>query len=113
LKYKKEHIDILLSGMNDVVNSPNGTAYRSHSEELEFGGKTGSSQVRRITEQQRKERKTTSDEYLEKEHAVFVGYAPVSEPRIAVCVLIEHGGSGARTAAPMARDILLKASEIV
>ncbi|MDR2074630.1 MAG: penicillin-binding protein 2 [Holosporales bacterium] len=113
LKYKKEHIDILLSGMNDVVNSPNGTAYRSHSEELEFGGKTGSSQVRRITEQQRKEYKTTSDEYLEKEHAVFVGYAPVDEPRVAVCVLVEHGGGGAKIAAPIARDILLKISEAV
>lgn len=113
LKYRKEHIDIILDGLRDVVNSTTGTAYGSHSDELCFGGKTGSSQVCRITTQQRKEFKTTSDDYWKKEHAIFVGYAPVEKPKYAICVLVEHGGGGAAKAAPIARDILLHTTEIL
>jgi penicillin-binding protein 2 len=113
LKYKKEHIDIIITGMNDVVNDQNGTAYKSRSEDSEFGGKTGSSQVRRITESQRKEFKISSSEYLEKEHAVFVGYTPIDSPQIAICVLVEHGGGGAKTAAPIAKDIFNAALSII
>lgn len=106
LKYKQEHINIILSGMSDVVNDPTGTAYHSHLNDLRFGGKTGSTQVFRITAKQRREFKTTSDNYWQKEHAIFVGYAPVENPKYAVCVLVEHGGGGASKAAPIARDIL-------
>ncbi len=109
LKYKQEHINIILNGMSDVVNSPRGTAYRARSNQFQFGGKTGSTQVFRITEQQRRAFKTTSDDYWKKEHAIFVGYAPVESPKYAVCVLVEHGGGGASKAAPIARDILLQA----
>lgn len=113
LNYNPEHIQVILDGMYDAVNSPYGTAYRSAIEDInfEFGGKTGSSQVFRITEKLRREGKTVSDDYWKKEHAVFVGYAPADDPQIAVSVLIEHGGGGSHTAAPIARDVLLAAKK--
>ena len=111
LKYNLEHIQTVLSGMVAVVNSWYGTARSSVIEDdnFRFGGKTGSSQVFRITEQLRRAGKTVSDDYWKKEHAVFVGYAPIDNPQIAVSVLVEHGGGGAHTAAPIARDVLLAA----
>jgi len=113
LDYNPEHIQVILDGMYDVVNSPYGTACRSaiNDENFEFGGKTGSSQVFRITEKLRREGKTVSDDYWKKEHAAFVGYAPAYDPQIAVSVLIEHGGGGSHTAAPIARDVLLAAKK--
>ena len=113
LKYNPEHIQTVLSGMVAVVNSWYGTARSSAIEDdnFRFGGKTGSSQVFRITEQLRRAGKTVSDDYWKKEHAVFVGYAPIDNPKIAVSVLVEHGGGGAHTAAPIARDVLLAAKK--
>ncbi len=105
LKYKEEHMRIILNGMNKCVNGKTGTARSSKSLKMPFGGKTGSSQVCRITAQQRKEFKTVSDDYWKKEHALFTGYAPVDSPEYAICVLVEHGGGGATKAAPIARDI--------
>ncbi len=112
LKYKEEHIKIILEGMENAVNTPGGCAYRSHSDEIMFGGKTGSTQVFRITEQQRREFKTVSEDYWKKEHALFVGYAPVDNPRFAVCTLVEHGGWGAAKAAPIAKAVLEKTNQI-
>ncbi|MBQ7524527.1 MAG: penicillin-binding protein 2, partial [Alphaproteobacteria bacterium] len=109
LKYDPEHIQTILDGMYDVVNAPYGTAWNAGLDDFEFCGKTGSSQVFRITERLRREGKTVSDDYWKKEHAIFVGYAPADVPRVAIAVLVEHGGSGAHTAAPLARDVLLAA----
>ena len=115
LNYKKEHLQIILDGMYDVVNSDTGTAHNSsiNDEDFDFGGKTGSSQVFRITEAQRQLGKTVSDDYWKKEHAVFVGYAPTDNPKFAVCVLVEHGGGGSHTAAPIARDIFLATKKFI
>ncbi len=109
LHYPKSHIQTILDGMDAVVNSWYGTAKNSaiDDENVRFGGKTGSSQVFRITEKLRRAGKTVSDDYWKKEHAVFVGYAPVHDPRVVVAVLIEHGGGGSQTAAPVAREVLL------
>jgi penicillin-binding protein 2 len=109
LEYKKEHIELIMEGMDAAVNSETGTARASaiDDEDFQMGGKTGSSQVYRITEEQRKLGKTVSDDYWLKEHSVFVGYAPVDSPKFAVSVLIEHGGGGAKVATPIAREILL------
>jgi penicillin-binding protein 2 len=114
LNYSKEHIDLIMEGMDAVVNDPWGTAYRSRliKENFDFAGKTGSSQVVRITEKQRQEFKTVSDDYWKKEHAMFVGYAPSDSPEIAVCVLVEHGGGGASKAAPIAKDIFIEAHKL-
>ena len=73
-----------------------------------MGGKTGTSQVRRITLQEREDgvKKNEERPWRERDHALFVGYAPVESPRYACAVVVEHGGGGAKTAAPIARDVL-------
>ncbi len=115
LKYKEEHIELILDGLFDVVNDFNGTAHKSFIDDDDFlmAGKTGSTQVFRITESQRKQYKTVSDNYWLKEHAIFVGYAPVDNPKYSVCVVVEHGGGGASTAAPIARDVLMNVKSII
>jgi penicillin-binding protein 2 len=114
LQYKQNHIELILDGMYDVVNSATGTARKSaiDDEAFEMSGKTGSSQVYRITEAQRNLGKTVSDEYWLKEHAIFIGYAPDSDPKFGIVVLVEHGGSGAKSAAPIARDVFLAANRL-
>ena len=101
--------------MIGVVNSVRGTAYNARITQIgeEMAGKTGSTQVIRITEQQRQQNIHNERPYHLKEHALFVGYAPVHSPKFAVCVVVEHGGSGARAAAPLGRDILKAAQKLV
>jgi penicillin-binding protein 2 len=77
-----------------------------------FAGKTGSSQIKRFTEEQREaEVKQANISYLDRDHAWFVAFAPVSEPRYAISVLVEHGGSGSKAAAPIASKIIKKVLE--
>ncbi len=101
---------VVTRGMRRVVNSPRGTAYRARIVDpgMEMAGKTGTSQVRRISKAERLAgiRKNEERPWIERDHALFVGFAPVGAPRYAAAVVIEHGGSGARYAAPIARDIL-------
>ncbi len=115
LGYSHKHCQVILNSMANVVNQPWGTAYRSRilEEGLEMGGKTGSTQVARITQQQRQDNTHNDRPYFLREHALFVGYAPVHAPRFAVSVLVEHGGSGAKVAAPLARDILTAAQTLI
>ena len=76
-----------------------------------MAGKTGTSQVRRITPEERAAGVISNEDLpLERrDHALFVGYAPLDNPRYAVSVVVEHGGGGSAAAAPVARDILLQA----
>ena len=78
---------------------------------FEMGGKTGTSQVRRITKAERDTgvRKNEELPWEQRDHSLFVGYAPLNAPRYVVAVVIEHGGGGSKTAAPIARDILYEA----
>ena len=104
------HLAIVQKGMSDVTNSLRGTAYRARIEEpgMAMAGKTGSVQIKRITKAER-ERGVGKNEdrvWKDRDHALFIGYAPVNSPRYAVSVVVEHGGGGAKTAAPIARDIL-------
>ncbi len=98
-------------GMNEVVNNLRGTAYKARivDKEMAMAGKTGTAQVRRITEQERRTRIRTNEElpWTQRDHALFVGYAPISAPRYAAAVIIEHGGGGSTVAAPIVRDLLL------
>jgi len=79
-----------------------------------MAGKTGTAQVRRITMEERRAGLLAQDDIIWKNrhHALFVGYAPYDNPRYAVSVVVEHGGSGSGTAAPIARDILKAVQEI-
>lgn len=103
-------LKLVADAMAAVVNSPKGTAKSSKIEDetMKMGGKTGTAQVRRISKSERDTRvlKNEELEWRERDHALFVGYAPVGAPRYAVSVVVEHGGSGSAAAAPIARDVL-------
>jgi len=106
----KRSRELLMHALDEAVNHPRGTAYRSRIQEpgKAFGGKTGTAQVRRITMVERESgvRKNREKPWRERDHSLFVGYAPVDDPVFAVSVVIEHGGGGSKTAAPIASDIL-------
>ena len=92
-------------GMFQVTHGGLGTA-RAHNLSSSLGGmagKTGTVQVKRITKEQREDGITKNIErpWKERDHALFVGYAPVKNPRYAVSVVVEHGGSGSSMAAPI------------
>ena len=112
-KYSNE-IKIIKKAMFQVVNENKGTAFKSRLEDIKFAGKTGTSQVRRISLSERE-----SDDFREKEqewknrdHALFVGYMPYDNPKYSISVIIEHGGSGASTAAPIAKQIFNYINEL-
>jgi len=107
------HLKLIQDGMNAVTNIPGGTAYRSRIKEPEFAmaGKTGTAQVRRISKAERDVRVLKNHElpWELRDHALFVGFAPYDNPRYAASVVVEHGGSGSKAAAPIVRDVLLEA----
>ncbi len=106
-------LKLVREGMERVVNGNRGTARRARIQEPEMAmaGKSGSVQVRRITKAERLTglRKNAQKPWEERDHALFVAYAPVAAPRYAVAVVIEHGGGGSAAAAPVARDVLREA----
>jgi penicillin-binding protein 2 len=107
------HMDVIRQGMWSVTNFRRGTAFsaRVTEEGFEIAGKTGTSQVRNITTAEREAGVTRNEDlpWDRRDHALFVGYAPVDAPRYAVSVVVEHGGGGSAVAAPIARDLLLRA----
>ncbi len=106
-----DFLAIMRQGMSDVVNSARGTAHGSviKDERYAFGGKTGTSQVRKLLVHGQNQNLIP---WEFRHHAWFVGYAPVGDPDICCSVIIEHGGGGASAAAPVARDVLQKAQEL-
>lgn len=107
---------VVVEGMNRVSNSQRGTAFRARIKEKEFAlaGKTGTSQVRRISKAERQTRVLKNKErpWKDRDHALFVAFAPLSSPRYAISVVVEHGGSGSSAAAPIARDILFETQRL-
>ncbi len=109
-----ENIKFVQDALFGATNEPMGTSYRSRltKEEFIFAGKTGTSQVRRFTEKQRElEVKNEDLPYEQRDHALFVAFAPYHEPRYSISVLVEHGGSGSGTAAPIAKKVIKKVLE--
>jgi penicillin-binding protein 2 len=106
-------LGLVLDGMNAVVNEQGGTAYAARITEPDFamGGKSGTSQVRHISEYEREHgvRKARQVPWKERDHALFVAFAPVGAPRYVCATVVEHGGGGSAVAAPICRDILLEA----
>ncbi len=107
------HLALVHRGMWQVSNDPRGTAYRSRimGDAYAIAGKTGTSQVRNITAAERAAGVIRNEDlpWERRDHALFVGFAPFDNPRYAVSVLVEHGGGGSTAAAPIGRDILLRA----
>ena len=97
--------------MYGSTNELYGTSYSSRieDEKYQFAGKTGTSQVKRITEVEREADLEISEiPYEERDHALYVAFGPYKNPRYSVSILIEHGGTGSSTAAPIAKQIFKK-----
>ena len=107
----QENIKFVLDALYGATNEPMGTSYRSRHVKSEyiFAGKTGTSQIKRITEEERElDLKNEDRPYEDRDHALFVAFAPYKYPRYAISVLIEHGGSGSSEAAPIAKKLIKK-----
>ena len=113
LDIKKSTLDIIRQAMFGVVNNKTGTAFNSRliNESKIFAGKTGTSQIRQISEQERNKGIIKNQDLPrnQRDHALFTGYAPFTNPKFSVSIVVEHGGGGGKVAAPIARDILLYA----
>jgi penicillin-binding protein 2 len=106
----QDHLELIRKAMIRVSNTRRGTAYRARImvPGMSIAGKTGTSQVRRITRAERAAGilKNSQLPWKRRDHALFVGFAPIEAPRYAVAVVVEHGGGGSSVAAPIARDIM-------
>ena len=104
----QENVKFVLEAMFGSTNEVFGTSYRSRIEDkkYQFAGKTGTAQVKRITERARElDLKIEQIPYEERDHALYIAYGPYKNPRYAVSIIIEHGGSGSSTAAPIAKKL--------
>ncbi len=104
----KENVKFVLDAMFRSTNEIYGTSFSSRIEDpkYQFAGKTGTAQVKRITEAERElDLKINQIPYKERDHAWYVAFGPYKNPRYAVSILVEHGGSGSSTAAPIAKKL--------
>lgn len=110
LDIPEEHLAVIRRGMNAVMNVAGGTAFgsRINVKGRKMAGKTGTVQVRRISEAERLAGVIDNADlpWRLRDHALFVGYAPSEVPRYAISVVVEHGGSGSRAAAPVAKTVM-------
>ncbi|MDG1129201.1 MAG: penicillin-binding protein 2 [Paracoccaceae bacterium] len=113
LGFNENHMRAIRRAMFEATNNRRGTAYGSRiiTDGYRMAGKTGTSQVRNITAAERARGVIRNEDlpWERRDHALFVNYAPYDDPRIAVAVVVEHGGGGSAVAAPVARDITLQA----
>ncbi len=108
----ERHFEVVREGMRRVSNDQGGTAYRVRIEEpgMEMAAKTGTAQVRRISMSERQAGLPKNEDvpWVRRDHALFVGFAPVAAPQYALSVVVEHGGGGSKVAGPIAHDIMLE-----
>jgi penicillin-binding protein 2 len=111
LPFSDKAFAMVREGMNMAVNMPGGTAFgwRITQPGLEMAGKTGTAQVRRITKEERQSgiKPESALPWKVREHALFIGFAPVDNPRYTISVVVEHGGARSEPQVEFARDILL------
>ena len=103
-----KNIKIVQDAMYASTNEVRGTSYRSRIDDpkYQFAGKTGTAQVKKITERDRElDLKTFEIPYQERDHALYIAFGPYKNPRYALSILVEHGGNGSTTAAPMAKKL--------
>tara|TARA_B100000029_G_scaffold276110_1_gene270710 strand:- start:727 stop:2598 length:1872 start_codon:yes stop_codon:yes gene_type:complete len=107
--YKDDkNIKIIQEAMFSSTNEVMGTSYKSRIEDpkYQFAGKTGTAQVKRITEEERElDLKTFEIPYEQRDHALYIAFGPYKNPRYALSIVIEHGGSGGAVAAPIAKKL--------
>tara|TARA_Y100000590_G_C15575528_1_gene960304 strand:+ start:37 stop:582 length:546 start_codon:yes stop_codon:yes gene_type:complete len=107
----QENIKFVLEAMYASTNEPQGTSYRSRltKEGYIYAGKTGTSQIRTITAEERELKLKNKDlPYEKRDHALFVAFAPYKNPRYSISVVVEHGGTGSSVAAPLAKKVIKK-----
>ena len=113
LSLNKNNLKLIRKALFEVTNDKRGTAYHSRvlDKKSKIVGKSGTSQVRNISTVERTRGVLENKDlpWNQRDHALFVNYAPYDDPKIAVSVVVEHGGSGSTVAAPIARDITLQA----
>ncbi|MFQ5900100.1 MAG: penicillin-binding protein 2 [Thermodesulfobacteriota bacterium] len=102
LPISPENLNIIKDALLGVVEEDNGTGRIMRIKGVKVAGKTGTAQVVRL----REDDKNKEVPYEFRDHSWFVGFAPFEKPEIAVAVLVEHGGYGAVTAAPIAKKVI-------
>ena len=121
LRFNPQFINLVRQGMSDVVNTGMGTANQLRVDgqgklldpALRYAGKTGTAQVKRITERERELGITQASlPWHLRHHALFVCFGPVDNPRYACAVIIEHGMAGGATAGPIGRDVLVETMKL-
>tara|TARA_B100001121_G_C18684693_1_gene620142 strand:- start:260 stop:2134 length:1875 start_codon:yes stop_codon:yes gene_type:complete len=103
-----QNVKFIQEAMFSSTNEVRGTSYKSRIDDpkYQFAGKTGTAQVKRITEKDRElDLKTSEIPYEERDHALYVAFGPYRNPRYAISILVEHGGSGGSVAAPLAKTL--------
>ena len=106
-----KNINFVKDAMFGSTNEMYGTSFKSRYKDpkYQFAGKTGTSQVKRITERERElDLDLSQIQYEERDHALFIAFAPYENPRYSISVLVEHGGSGSGAAAPLASKLIKK-----
>ena len=104
----KTNIRIVQEAIFSSTNERFGTSYKSRIDDpkYQFAGKTGTAQVKRISKRERElDLKLEQIPYKDRDHALYVAYGPYINPRYALSIIVEHGGSGSRTAAPIAKKL--------
>ena len=104
----KKNIQIIQEAMFSSTNEIRGTSYSSRIEDIryQFAGKTGTSQIKKITKEQRElDLNISQIPYEERDHALYIAFGPYIKPQYAMSILIEHGGSGSAVAAPIAKEL--------
>ena len=103
-----KNIKIVQESMFSSTNEIYGTSYKSRIDDpkYQFAGKTGTAQVKRISKRERElDLKLEQIPYKDRDHALYIAYGPYANPRYALSIIVEHGGSGSKTAAPMAKEL--------
>jgi penicillin-binding protein 2 len=107
MDFDTENIKIINEALVAATNEPGGTSYSSRLiGKLKFAGKTGTSQVTKLTIKDREDNANpNSREYKYRDHSLFAGFGPIEEPKYAIAVVAEHAGPGSRVAAPIASSM--------
>ncbi len=104
----KKNIKIVQEAMFSSTNERFGTSYKSRIDDpkYQFAGKTGTAQVKRISKRERElDLELEQIPYKDRDHALYVAYGPYINPRYALSIIVEHGGSGSKAAAPIAKKL--------
>jgi len=105
---KPKNIQIIQDAIFSSTNEIRGTSFSSRlkDKKYQFAGKTGTAQVKRITKVERElDLDTSQIPYEQRDHALYIAFGPYKNPRYATSIIVEHGGSGSKTAAPMSKEI--------